>query len=39
MTTVDDAAQVATIAEPPRGRIWLVRDTWTEATRHLRAAS
>jgi len=25
------------IADPPSGPIWLLRDSWTEATRHLRA--
>ena len=25
------------IPEPPSGPIWLLRDSWTEATRHLRA--
>lgn len=33
------AAVLATVgtAEPPAGPVWLLRDSWTEATRHLRA--
>lgn len=37
MTIVEDATQVGGLAEPPSGRMWLLRDTWTEATRHLKA--
>ena len=25
------------VTDPPSGPIWLLRDSWTEATRHLRA--
>lgn len=25
------------VADPPAGRLWAVRDSWTEATRHLKA--
>ena len=28
---------IETFADPPQGFRWLVRDSWTEATRHLRA--
>lgn len=28
---------VAPVADPPTGRLWAVRDSWTEATRHLKA--
>jgi len=33
--TTTDADALA--ADPPQGRIWMVRDSWTEATRHLKA--
>lgn len=37
-TTVDDAVGAPTHRpEVPTGLVWLVRDSWTEATRHLRA--
>jgi ABC-2 type transport system permease protein len=38
-TTVDEAAAASAAGTyvPPSGPIWLVRDTWTEALRHLRA--
>lgn len=35
LTTPPDA--VAPVADPPTGRLWAVRDSWTEATRHLKA--
>jgi ABC-2 type transport system permease protein/oleandomycin transport system permease protein len=28
---------VTPVADPPTGRLWAVRDAWTEATRHLKA--
>lgn len=28
---------MTTMVEPPAGRLWAVRDAWTEATRHLKA--
>ena len=37
-TTVDDVVgRPADEAEVPTGFLWLLRDSWTEATRHLRA--
>ena len=38
MTTVDDAARRSPDSPIRRaGRLWLLRDSWTEATRHLKA--
>ncbi len=34
MTAVP-ATDVGVIADPPSGPIWILRDSWTEATRHL----
>jgi ABC-2 type transport system permease protein len=37
-TTVDDVlGRPADEADVPSGPVWLLRDSWTEATRHLRA--
>jgi ABC-2 type transport system permease protein len=36
-TTIDEAVAAPGAYEPPTGPIWLLRDTWTEALRHLRA--
>jgi ABC-2 type transport system permease protein len=36
-TTVDEALGVPAEREVPSGLIWLLKDSWTEATRHLRA--
>ena len=37
MTTITTTDADALAADPPQGPIWMVRDSWTEATRHLKA--
>ena len=37
MTTVDDALALTDDHEVPTGPSWVLRDSWTEALRHLRA--
>jgi len=37
MTATAPVVEIPTSAEPPSGRIWLLRDSWTEASRHLKA--
>jgi ABC transporter DrrB family efflux protein len=37
MTTVDDALALTDDHEVPTGASWVLRDSWTEALRHLRA--
>jgi ABC-2 type transport system permease protein len=37
VSTIADPAPVTVAADPPAGRLWIVRDAWTEATRHLKA--
>jgi ABC-2 type transport system permease protein/oleandomycin transport system permease protein len=37
MTTVASVTDLAHRPDPPRGPAWLLRDSWTEALRHLKA--
>jgi ABC-2 type transport system permease protein len=37
MTNLAPVLEDQNIADPPSGAMWLLRDSWTEATRHLRA--
>ena len=37
MTTIAPLVDTRSIPDPPSGPVWLLRDSWTEAIRHLKA--